>query len=98
MTWQPIDTVPENTPVIIRYFKGGKNWRTTVTDVPIITQATLKVSKTIKYMGVDPNTNQQIFDKDYVQKEWIDGLGRLIVTLDCKNPKNFVTDWMPIPP
>jgi hypothetical protein len=28
---------------------------------------------------------------------WWDALDRLIVACGCKNPKNFVTHWMPMP-
>jgi hypothetical protein len=97
MTWQPIETAPENTPILIRYYKGGKNWRTRVSDVPIITQAELTVRTGIKFMGNDPVTKQQIFDQNYVYRSWYDGLARLITECDTKNPKNFVTHWMPLP-
>lgn len=37
--WKPIVTAPENRKILIRYYKGNKNWRTRVADTYIITEA-----------------------------------------------------------
>jgi hypothetical protein len=91
--WQPADTVPPNELVLIRYYKGGSSYRTRVSGAYIIIEA--------KYIPPLPapwwNPVQYKCECPFDGDEWVDALGRLLVSCKTKNPKNYVTHWMPKP-
>jgi len=109
--WQPIETAPENEYILIRYYKGGKSYRTKVTKEYIITQAKANpiyehaeplninnIFNQCRYFTTSPepwNAEHITVKTDFV--EWVDGLHRLITNTSSKVQKNYVTHWMPLP-
>ena len=102
--WQLIETAPLDKPILILYYKGGKNSRTRVCNQWVVTQATgAMLYKHVMWNGdVYYRTSSTSWVKgsddgdptEFV--EWRDHLDRLIVNTASKVQKNIVKYWMPI--
>ena len=102
--WQPIDTAPLDKPILILYYKGGKNSRTRVSGQWVITQATgamlykhLTWNGEIYYRTSNVGWGDGCKDGEPTEFiEWSDHLERLIINTASKSQKNIVKYWKPI--
>lgn len=113
MNWIPIESAPKNIPLLLRYFKNGKSWRTRVTGAYVVTQAkALPLYKFERVEGAYNNgvpstfyrTDSTGYNSDWVVTlsefvMWVDHLDRLIVDMSSyKEGKNKPCHWLPMPP
>jgi len=101
--WQPIETAPLDTPILILYFKGGKTSRTRVCKRWVITEAIgAMLYEHVTWRG-SLYYSSSLLGWDGVSEgaptkyvEWSDHLERLIVNTSSKVQKNIVKYWKPI--
>ena len=106
-SWLPIDTAPPNTPILIKYYKGGKNSRTRVTKKWIVTQAKAvplylheldrpeNPLSDYSTSSIPWSDSWKVTPSEYFA--WVDGLDRLIVNTSSKVQKNVVEFWQHLP-